>query len=312
MCNVTEVCSQCFKKFKMTSWLQKHIAKVHPEYKKEIDLKTRRRDSVEDDLRPSQHCVQPSLYAVFQNHNSDPVPPDCNAIAEAPLKSSDSHSPHFPSTLAYLNAGLPYVYIPQKGECIISCNDPYYPFANEKEFNFAEVAMTKGLAGSVIEALLKGDCGLKDDLKYSLKSNYHLQKKIDQMEDGLGVDSWEKSRLENITWNEQHAGVPIEFWYRDIIERVKWLLRQPAYAEHLLYAPQQQFDEHGRRVYGEMHTADWWWEWQLRISSAELQRHTRSCLRCADNDMADLTRRRGYHSTDNLHVQRHPSYEFLR
>ena len=211
MRNATEVCSECFKKFKMTSWLQKHIAKVHPEYKKEIDLKKRRRDSVEDDVQPSKHHVQPSPYAIFQNHDSDSVPPDCDAIADAPLKSSDSQSPHFPSTLAYPNAGLPCVYVHQKGECITSSDDPYYPFANEEEFIFAEVATTKGLAGSVIEALLNGDCGLKDDLKHLLKSNYHLWKKIDQMEDGLGVDSWEKSWLENITLNEQHAGEPIEF-----------------------------------------------------------------------------------------------------
>jgi len=216
------------------------------------------------------------------------MPPDCNAIADGPLESSDSQSPHFPATLAYPNAGLPCAYVSQKGECITSSNIPYYLFANEEEFNFAEVATTKGLAGSVIEGLLKGGCGLKHDLKHSLKSNYHLQKKIDQMEDGLGVDSWEKCRLENITWNEQHTGVPIEFWYRDITKCAKSLLRQLAYAEHLLYAPQQRFDEHGRHVYSEMHTADWWWEWQLRISSAELQRHTRSCLWCADSDMADL------------------------
>jgi len=153
------------------------------------------------------------------------MPPNCDAIADAPLESSDSQSPHFPSMLAYPNAGLPCAYVSQKGECITSSDYPYYLFANEEVFNFAEVATTKGLAGSVIEAFLKGDCGLKDDLKHSLKSNYHLWKKIDQMKDGLGVDSWEKSRLENITWNEQHAREPIKFWHRDIIECAKWLLR---------------------------------------------------------------------------------------
>jgi len=83
MRNATEVCPQCFKKFKMTIWLQKHISKEHPEYKKEIDLK-RRRDCAEDDRRPSKHRVQPS-YAVFPNHDPDPVQSDCNAIDDAPL-----------------------------------------------------------------------------------------------------------------------------------------------------------------------------------------------------------------------------------
>jgi len=134
------------------------------------------------------------------------------------------------------------------------------------------------------------------------------------MEDGLGVNSWKKSRLENVTWNEQHSREPIEFWYRDIIECAKWLLRQPAYAEHLSYTPQQrfEFDEQGRRVYSKMHTADWWWERQVRISSAGLQRHAWSCLRCADSDMADHTRRLGYRDTNNLHGRRQASYEFLQ
>jgi len=171
---------------------------------------------------------------------------DCDSIADTPLEFSDSQSPDFPSALTYPNAGLPCAYVPQEGECITSSDDPYYPFANKEEFNFTEVVTTKALTGSVIEALLKGDCGLKDDLKHSLKFNYHLRKKIDQMEDGLGVDSWKKSQLKNITWNEQHTREPIKFWHRDIIECTKWLLRQPAYAEHLSYAPQRWFDEQGR------------------------------------------------------------------
>jgi hypothetical protein len=230
----------------MTSWLPKHISKAHPEYQKEIHLKKRRRDSVEDDLLPSKHRdlrsssnVQPSTpYAVFENQDSDPMLFDCDTIADAPLESSDSQSPDCPSTLTYPDAGLPFGYIPQEGECITSSEDPYYPFANEEEFNFAELTTTNGLAGGVIQALLKCNCGLKDDLTHSCKSNYHLWTKIDLMEDGLGVDSWEKSWLENITWNEQHAREPIEFWHRDIIECTKWLLRQPAYAEHLSYVPQ--------------------------------------------------------------------------
>jgi len=123
------------------------------------------------------------------NNDSDPVLFDCHAIADAPLESSDSQSPDFPSIFTYPNAGLPCAYVPQEGECITSSDDPYYPFANKEEFNFAEVVTTKGLARTVIETLLKGNCGLKDDLKHSIQSNYHLRKKIDQMEDGLGVDS---------------------------------------------------------------------------------------------------------------------------
>jgi hypothetical protein len=42
-------------------------------------------------------------------------------------------------------------------------------------------------------------------------------------------------------------------------------MRQPAYAEHLIYAPQRCFnsDTQPKRFYTELHTADWWWETQV-------------------------------------------------
>jgi hypothetical protein len=42
-------------------------------------------------------------------------------------------------------------------------------------------------------------------------------------------------------------------------------MRQPAYAEHLMYATQRYFnsDMQPKRLYTEMHTADWWWETQV-------------------------------------------------
>jgi hypothetical protein len=52
-----------------------------------------------------------------------------------------------------------------------------------------------GLPTKVIDDLLKGNCGLKESLCDSLKSNYHLRQKIDAMEDGLGHGSWKKALL---------------------------------------------------------------------------------------------------------------------
>ena len=41
---------------------------------------------------------------------------------------------------------------------------------------------------------------------------------------------------------------------------------QPTYAEDLIYAHQRCFasDTPPKRLYTEMHTADWWWETQVR------------------------------------------------
>jgi hypothetical protein len=44
---------------------------------------------------------------------------------------------------------------------------------------------------------------------------------------------------------------------------------QPAYAEHLIYAPQRCYNSNmpPKLLYTEMHTADWWWEKQVRKDS---------------------------------------------
>jgi hypothetical protein len=50
---------------------------------------------------------------------------------------------------------------------------------------------------------------------------------------------------------------------------MRWLMRKPADVEHLIYAPQRFFnsDTQPKCVYTEMHTADWWWETQVRRDS---------------------------------------------
>jgi hypothetical protein len=46
---------------------------------------------------------------------------------------------------------------------------------------------------------------------------------------------------------------------------MRWMMWQPAYAEHVIYTPQHCFnsDTSPKRLYTEMHTVDWWWERQV-------------------------------------------------
>ena len=54
------------------------------------------------------------------------------------------------------------------------------------------------------------------------------------------------------------------YYVRDLQECIEYLLRQRAYAADLVYAPIREFGEKGQRIYTEMHTADWWWDVQVR------------------------------------------------
>jgi len=49
----------------------------------------------------------------------------------------------------------------------------------------------------------------------------------------------------------------LRLFYRDILGCVRYLLRQITYRDDLVYAPRQESDQNGQRIYAEMHTAKW-------------------------------------------------------
>ena len=59
----------------------------------------------------------------------------------------------------------------------------------------------KVIPANVIDTMLKGNYGLARDVCVALKSNYHLGKKIDHMEDALSHGSWKKSELAMV-WSD--------------------------------------------------------------------------------------------------------------
>jgi hypothetical protein len=75
---------------------------------------------------------------------------------------------------------------------------------------------------------------------------------------------WELHTLEDMRWNDNHQR-PIKYWSQDIIKSMRWLMQQPAYATHHIFAPQCSFNSNKlpKLPYTEMHTADWWWKTQV-------------------------------------------------
>ncbi|RPB21143.1 hypothetical protein L211DRAFT_851742 [Terfezia boudieri ATCC MYA-4762] len=47
----------------------------------------------------------------------------------------------------------------------------------------------------------------------------------------------------------------VDFYYRNIIEAVKYLLYQKVYANEMAWGPRQEYDKQGDHVYSEIHTA---------------------------------------------------------
>jgi len=56
----------------------------------------------------------------------------------------------------------------------------------------------------------------------------------------------------------------LPFFYRNGLDCVRYLLRQIAYQDALVYARWREYDPNGERIYAEMHTADRWWGVQVQ------------------------------------------------
>jgi hypothetical protein len=99
----------------------------------------------------------------------------------------------------------------------------------------------------------------------SFKNADGVQNLVASMPDDQALGEWELHNLDDMRWNDNHQR-PIKCWSRDIIKSMRWLMQQPAYAEHLIFALQWCFNSTtpGKRLYTEMHTADWGWETQVR------------------------------------------------
>ena len=70
----------------------------------------------------------------------------------------------------------------------------------------------------------------------SFKNGDGIQKLVATMPDNQALGEWELHTLEYMRWNDNHQR-RIKYWSRDIIKSMRWLMQQPAYTEHLIYAP---------------------------------------------------------------------------
>jgi hypothetical protein len=93
----------------------------------------------------------------------------------------------------------------------------------------------------------------------SFKTGDGVKKLVASMQDDLALGEWDLYTLEDMKWNDNDQ-CPIKYRSQDMIKSMGWLMRQPAYAESLIYATQLCFnrDTPPKRLYTEMHTEDLW------------------------------------------------------
>jgi len=256
----------CRQKITSDSWRLKHIKLHHSEH-----LQVAMNLAV----RSTPQLVEPALCREFNATKDSVEDLDTFPYHEHIQNIADSESiprpPHLLQTETDPGAGAPLsdsIAEPWERDAqgILKTNqqnNPYYPFAMCKEYKYIQGRINeKGMKTYYDNMLKEVNTALHCP---TFNNGDGVQKLVCRMPDDLALWEWKLHTLEDMRWNENHQR-PINFWSQDIIKSMRRLMWQPAYAEQLIYSPQCCFnsDTPPKRLYTKMHTADWWWETQVR------------------------------------------------
>lgn len=136
------------------------------------------------------------------------------------------------------------------------CGDAWAPFTSAQGFQLASWFIESKVSKSQINDYFSSGLGNSASVGYS--SMYTLEKRLQSLDPYGSYLRWFEGQVE-----DDKRTFP--FFYRNILDCVRYLLRQITYRDDLVYAPCHEYDQDGQRIYAEMHTADWWWDVQVQF-----------------------------------------------
>jgi len=141
-----------------------------------------------------------------------------------------------------------------KEECRDLCENPWAPFASAQGFKLASWFIESKVSKTWINNYFSNDIGNLTSVGYS--SMHTLENLLRHFDPYSPYLQWLEGHVED-------GQRTLPFFYRNVLDCVRYLLRQIAYRDDLVYPPCCEYDQSGKRIYTEMHTADLWWDVQV-------------------------------------------------
>jgi hypothetical protein len=133
---------------------------------------------------------------------------------------------------------------------------PFVPFKDYDSFYAAACCIKHQLT---VEAI--------DDIPFAGDLDFRSAKQLKRIMEGMivcdGLPTWQSTIL-----YDPHEKVEHEFWYRNPLDIIQYLLAQPAFSPHLQFQATREYQD-SQRIYNELHTADWWWEVEVSEAHAD-------------------------------------------
>jgi len=139
-------------------------------------------------------------------------------------------------------------------EIRILCDDPWTPFPRGQGFRLPSWLLESKVPKSRIQDYFASGLGNSESVGYG--AMHAFEKHLWELDPYSRYLQWFQGQVED-------GKRTFSFFYRNVLDCVRYLLRQIAYRDDFVYAPRREYDHTGQRVYAEMHTADWWWDIQV-------------------------------------------------
>ena len=272
-------CPYCSKNFRNAGPFDKHLRVSHPKLAVEFyNNRISRREGCNAPERGPENGIgsEPKVYDVpfevsgspdhdnddeveeeeeeeeeeDRHHRSDE---ESESESEKPNNDSEPDDSQPTRCELYESSGRSYGCVEGEEERIRGLlQNPWHPFRNASEFKLARFFVEANIPWGHIDSFMKASLAPPE---VHFTSAYTFRALLNNMDNGLGPESW---------WHGDviFSGTKVPFYFRDPVDCVKYLIRQKAYQSDLVYSPERLY-EGDERQYGELHTADWWWDTQV-------------------------------------------------